>query len=86
MHEHGAASVGVLLFHGREELRPAFEQERGADNNTFGEADTRFLLQERIFSTIIRDGIPALTSVFKYRKKRTPSGAIICSGGKSIKE
>lgn len=33
-----------------------------------------------------RDGIPALTSVFKYFKKRTPSGAIIYSGNESINE
>ena len=91
-HDHGAASVGVHLVHGREELKAAFEQERGADNNMFGEADTRFLLQERIFgteyivNTISRDGIPALTSVFKYYKKRTPSGAIIYNGGESIQE
>ena len=91
-HDHGAASVGVHLVHGREELKAAFEQESGADNNMFGEADTRFLLQERIFgteyivNTISRDGIPALTSVFKYFKKRTPSGAIIYSGNESINE
>ena len=91
-HDHGAASVGVHLVHGREELYAAFEQEHGADNNMFGEADTHFLLQERIFgteyivNTISRDGIPALTSVFKYYKKRTPSGAIIYSGNESINE
>lgn len=89
-HDHGAASVGVHLVHGKEELKAAFEHERSADNNMFGEADTRFLLQERIFgteyivNTISRDGIPALTSVFKYYKKRTPSGAIIYSGGEAI--
>ena len=91
-HDHGAASVGVHLVQGREELKAAFEQESRADNNMFGEADTRFLLQERIFgteyivNTISRDGIPALTSVFKYFKKRTPSGAIIYSGNESINE
>lgn len=89
-HDHGAASVGVHLVHGREELRAAFEQEHGVDNNMFGESETHFLLQERIFgteyivNTISRDGIPALTSVFKYYKKRTPSGAIIYSGSESI--
>lgn len=91
-HDHGAASVGVHLVHGREELKAAFEQESSADNNMFGEADTHFLLQERIFgteyivNTISRDGIPALTSVFKYYKKRTPSGAIIYCGGEAIIE
>lgn len=91
-HDHGAASVGVHLVHGREELQAAFEQERGASNNMFGEAHTRFLLQERIFgteyvvNTISREGIPALTSVFRYYKKRTPSGAIIYSGGEVINE
>ena len=89
-HDHGAASVGVHLVHGREELRAAFEQERGAGNNMFGEAHTRFLLQERIFgteyivNTISREGIPALTSVFRYYKKRTPSGAIIYNGLESV--
>ena len=91
-HDHGEASVGVHLVHGREALRAAFEQERGAGNNVFGKAHTRFLLQERIFgteyivNTISREGIPALTSVFKYFKKRTPSGAIIYSGDESINE
>lgn len=91
-HDHGAASVGVHLVHGRDELLAAFEQECSADHNMFGEAETRFLLQERIFgteyivNTISRDGIPALTSCFRYYKKRMPSGAIIYSGEKSINE
>ena len=50
------------------------------------------MLQERIFgdeyivNTISRDGVPALTSVFRYYKKRTAAGAIIYSGVESISE
>ncbi len=90
-HDRGAFSVGVHLVHGRDELKAAFEEERSAANITFV-TDTRFLLQERIFgteyivNTISREGIPALTSVFKYYKKRTPSGAIIYRGDGSVND
>lgn len=91
-HVHGAASVGVHLVHGKDELCAAFRQETGADNNMFGEAETRLIVQERIFgdeyivNTVSRDGVPALTSVFRYYKKRTAAGAIIYSGVESISE
>jgi hypothetical protein len=85
-HVHGCASVGVHLVHGEKELLEAFEQERAAHNNMFGEAENRLMVQERIFgeeyivNTISRNGIPALTSIFRYHKKRMPAGAIVYRG------
>ena len=90
-HVHGVASVGVHLIHGREELLSAFLKEENAEN-MFGESENRLLLQERIFgqeyivNTISRNGIPALTSVLRYFKKRLPSGAIIYRGIETVTE
>ena len=89
-HVHGSFSVGVHLIHGKKELLEAFRTECEAENNMFGEAETRLLLQERIFgeeyivNTISREGVPALTSVFHYYKKRLPSGACIYIGEESV--
>lgn len=90
-HDHGVASVGVHLVHGREEALEAYRQEETAEN-MFGEEENRIMLQERIFgdeyivNTISRNGIPALTSVFRYYKKQMPSGAIIYRGLETIME
>ncbi len=90
-HVHGAASIGVHLIHGIEELLDAFHKEARAEN-VFGESDNRLMLQERIFgdeyivNTISRDGIPALTSIFRYFKKPTPSGSIVYQGYVSVNE
>ena len=90
-HVHGVASVGVHLVHGKEELIAAFQQEQTAEN-MFGESDNKLMLQERIFgeeyivNTISRNGIPALTSVFRYYKKRMASGANIYRGLETIVE
>ena len=90
-HVHGVASVGVHLVHGREEVLEAFRQEETAEN-MFGEEDNRLLLQERIFgeeyivNTMSRNGVPALTSVLKYYKKRMPSDAIVYRGFEVIME
>lgn len=90
-HVHGVASVGVHLVHGREELEASFRQEETAEN-MFGETKNPLLLQERIFgeeyivNTISRNGIPALTSVFRYFKKQMPSGAIIYRGLEAVTE
>ena len=86
---HGVASVGVHLVHGKDELIKAFEQESKAEN-MFGEAVNRLMVQERIFgdeyivNTISRDGIPALTSIFRYFKKRTPTGEMIYQGYETV--
>lgn len=91
-HVHGCASVGVHLVHGKKELLDAFEQEKSAHNNMFGEAENRLMVQERIFgeeyivNTISRNGIPALTSIFQYHKKRLPTGAIVYRGLEVIDE
>lgn len=88
-HVHGVASVGVHLVHGKEELLAAFRQEETAEN-MFGESENRLLLQERIFgeeyivNTISRNGVPALTSVFRYYKKQMPSGSIIYRGLEAV--
>ena len=90
-HDHGVASVGVHLVHGKEELLAAFRQEKTAEN-MFGEAENRLLLQERIFgeeyvvNTVSRNGVPALTSVFRYHKKQTPSGYVIYRGLEAVME
>ena len=90
-HDHGVASVGVHMVHGREEVLEAFRQEETAEN-MFGEEENRLILQERIFgeeyivNTISRNGIPALTSVFKYYKKQLASGAIIYRGLETVME
>lgn len=90
-HDHGVASVGVHLVHGKEELLAAFRQEKTAEN-MFGEAENRLLLQERIFgeeyvvNTVSRNGAPALTSVFRYHKKQTPSGYIVYRGLEAVME
>lgn len=90
-HDHGVASVGVHLVHGKEELLDAFRQEKTAEN-MFGEAENRLLLQERIFgdeyvvNTNSRNGVPALTSVFRYHKKQTPSGYIVYRGLEAVME
>ena len=90
-HVHGVASVGVHLVHGKEELFAAFRQEQTAEN-MFGEAENRLLLQERIFgeeyivNTVSRNGVPALTSVFRYYKKQTPAGYIIYRGLEAVTE
>ena len=68
-----------------------FRQEETAEN-MFGETENRLLLQERIFgeeyivNTISRNGIPALTSVFRYYKKQMPSGSIIYRGLETVTE
>ena len=91
-HVHGCASVGVHLVHGKKELLDAFEQERAAHNNMFGETENRLMVQECIFgeeyivNTISRNGIPALTSVFRYHKKRMPAGAVVYRGLEVIDE
>ena len=88
-HVHGVASVGVHLVHGKKELSDAFRQEETAEN-MFGETENRLLLQERIFgeeyivNTISRNGVPALTSVFRYYKKQTDSGSIIYRGLEAV--
>ncbi len=88
---HGVASVGVHLVHGKDELIKAFDQESKAEN-MFGEAVNRLMIQERIFgdeyivNTISRDGVPALTSIFRYFKKRTSAGAMIYQGYETINE
>ena len=90
-HDHGVASVGVHLVHGRQEVFDAFRQEEDAEN-MFGEEENRIMLQERIFgeeyivNTISRNGIPALMSVLKYYKKQMPSGAIIYRGLEAVME
>lgn len=90
-HVHGVASVGVHLVHGRQELLEAFRKEETAEN-MFGEADNCLLVQERILgeeyivNTVSKDGVPALTSVLHYNKKRMPSGAIIYRGIETITE
>ena len=90
-HDHGVASVGVHLVHGKEDLLIAFKQEENAEN-MFGEEENHLLLQERVFgdeyivNTISRNGHPAMTSVFRYYKKRMPSGAIIYLGLETITE
>ena len=90
-HVHGVASVGVHLVHGKEELLAAFRREEKAEN-MFGEAENRLLLQERIFgeeyivNTVSRNGVPALTSVFRYYKKQTSSGYIIYRGLEAVTE
>ena len=90
-HDHGVASVGVHLVRGRQEVLDAFRQEENAES-MFGEEETRLMIQERIFgeeyivNTISRNGVPALTSVFRYYKKQMPSGAIIYRGYESITE
>ena len=90
-HIHGVASVGVHLVHGIKELLSAFQKESSAEN-MFGESNNRLMIQERIFgeeyivNTISRDGIPALTSVLRYYKKQTSSGAIIYQGIESVNE
>lgn len=90
-HVHGVASVGVHLVHGKKELSDAFRQEETAEN-MFGEAENRLLLQERIFgeeyivNTVSRNGVPALTSVFRYYKKQTDSGSIIYRGLEAVTE
>ena len=90
-HDHGVASVGVHLVHGKDELLEAFRQEEDAES-MFGEDEVQLMLQERIFgeeyivNTISRNGIPALTSVFKYYKKQMPSGAIIYRGLETVME
>ena len=88
---HGVASVGVHLVHGKDELIKAFKQECKAEN-MFGETVNRLMVQERIFgdeyivNTISRDGIPAITSIFRYFKKRTPTGAMIYQGYETVNE
>ena len=90
-HDHGVASVGVHLVHGRDEVLEAFRQEENAES-MFGEEETRLMLQERIFgdeyivNTMSRNGIPAVTSVFRYYKKEMPSGAIIYRGYEVVME
>jgi hypothetical protein len=90
-HDHGVASVGVHMVHGREEVREAFRQEETAEN-MFGDEENRLMLQERIFgeeyivNTISRNGIPALTSVFRYYKKQLASGAIVYRGLETVME
>ncbi len=72
-HVHGVASVGVHMIHGKEELIAAFRQEKTSEN-MFGEKENRLMLQERILveeyivNTISRNGVPALTSLFRYYK------------------
>ncbi|MBR1663078.1 MAG: ATP-grasp domain-containing protein [Ruminococcus sp.] len=88
-HVHGVASVGVHLIHGKDELLDAFRQEQSAEN-MFGESENRLMVQERIFgeeyivNTISRNGVPALTSVFKYYKKKLPTGFIVYRGQEAI--
>ena len=90
-HDHGVASVGVHLIHGKEELLTAFRQEKSSEN-MFGEDENPLLLQERIFgdeyvvNTVSRNGVPALTSVFRYHKKQTPSGYIVYRGLETVME
>jgi biotin carboxylase len=90
-HVHGVASVGVHLVCGREELAAALRQEETAEN-MFGETENRLMLQERIFgeeyivNTVSRNGVPALTSVFRYYKKQMPSGSIIYRGLEAVTE
>ena len=90
-HDHGVASVGVHLVHGKEELLAAFRQEKTAEN-MFGEDENPLLLQERIFgdeyvvNTVSRNGVPALTSMFRYHKKQTPSGYIVYRGLEAVME
>ncbi len=90
-HVHGVASVGVHQVHGKEELLAAFRQEETAEN-MFGETENRLLLQECIFgeeynvNTISRNGIPALTSVFRVYKKKMPSGSIVYRGLETVTE
>ena len=90
-HDHGVGSVGVHLVHGRDELLDAFKQEENAEN-MFGDEENRLMLQERIFgdeyivNTISRNGVPALTSVLRYYKKRMPSGAIVYRGLETVTE
>jgi len=88
-HVHGVASVGVHLCHGRDEVLAAFEKESSAEN-MFGEAENKLMIQERIFgveyvvNTVSREGVPALTSVLKYYKKKTEDGAIIYQGLETV--
>jgi len=90
-HDHGVASVGVHMVHGREEVLEAFRQEETTEN-MFGDEENRLMLQERIFgeeyivNTISRNGIPALTSVFRYYKKQLASGAIVYRGLETVME
>ena len=90
-HDHGVASVGVHMVHGREKVLEAFRQEETAEN-MFGDEENRLMLQERIFgeeyivNTISRNGIPALTSVFRYYKKQLASGAIVYRGLETVME
>ena len=90
-HDHGVASVGVHLVHGKEELLAAFRQEKTAEN-MFGEDENPLLLQERIFgdeyvvNTVSRNGVPVLTSMFRYHKKQTPSGYIVYRGLEAVME
>ena len=90
-HVHGVASVGAHLVHGKEELLAAFRKEETAEN-MFGETENRLLLQECIFgeeynvNTISRNGIPALTSVFRVYKKKMPSGSIVYRGLETVTE
>ncbi|MBR1524210.1 MAG: ATP-grasp domain-containing protein [Lachnospiraceae bacterium] len=88
-HAHGSGSVGVHLIHRSDELKAAYEQECGTENTMFN-GEKQLMIQERIFgteyivNTISRDGIPAITSMFKYYKKETDSGDIIYLGSESI--
>lgn len=90
-HDHGVASVGVHRVRSKEELLAAFQQELTAEN-MFGEAENRLLLQEYVdgeeyvVNTVSRNGVPALTSVFRYLKKLTPSGRIIYRGLEAVME
>ena len=90
-HVHGVASVGVHMIHSKEELIAAFRQEKTAEN-MFGEKENRLMLQERILgeeyivNTISRNGVPALTSLFRYYKLKTASGFWVYRGLEGVTE
>ena len=88
---YGSGSVAVKVSLNRQEMIDSLEQQFN-DINRFGDDIKEIVVQERIngdeyiVNTVSHDGVPRVTTVWKYSKVKTPNGDNIYDYMESVNE
>ena len=88
---YSAGSTSVRICASKDELIDTFKL-LSTKTNMFGDENVEFLIQERIngeeyiVNTVSNEGIPRVTTVWKYNKIKTTEGAIVYDSCETVNE
>lgn len=88
---YSAGSASVRICASKDELIDAFNL-LSTKTNMFGDENEEFLIQERIngeeyiVNTVSHDGIPRVTTIWKYNKIKTTEGAMVYDSCETVNE